>query len=208
MKHDYSKKLNYVTLRLHIKRTKEIEEFIWKNSNYYRKLWNMYVNFIKTDSKNILNIQYKEIDEFAKYISHDVENYGQYYIDNNLTIGINWFVCNRFKAAIEMIRTKFYNTKILGEFHYKKLHPVKTSFTVENKMADKNAKKFSSKLTILDKRHIRFRLFKGNYINFQLMEDIYTDVDVSDDRRHIFYNSNLGYKFKLKILKQSHLCIN
>ena len=197
---EYSKNTVYRTFVFPIKRTKEIVNFVWRNSNHKRKIKNIFIEEFR--DRDPRSIRFGEIDELAKIIFHREEKDGEYYFENKLAKGISRYVASEIKSSIKTMISKHKNGDGFGKFRFKKLDRYRCTFMVENKRVMNDEDSFSARFNITDKKSITYNLFRNESISFQLKEDIYTSVDRRSDGRHIYYNTNLGYKFRANDIKE------
>lgn len=185
-----------IRIRRSIQTDFNLREFIFKNSNYRRKVWNDFVEayFNSTKSTNIFNIY----DYKSKYYN-EVEKPNNIY--NEYCTGISEQVMKDFKCALKMIKSNH------GKLHFKKFNKFYCSFGVHTKSEIKSSSKLLntprlySRVHIIDDMHISFRENRDKTHYITLREPLFENI-LAVDNIYYFYDKNEHYYFSEEDIKE------
>ena len=194
----YKLKEKTIQVKIPIEVDDYLKEFIFKNINMYRHIKNDFIDYAN---------KYKE--EHGSYIGCNVLNFKTKYFEyeedigryEEYSVGLSEQVAKDVNTTIKMLRTNYKKSRDRGEeakegtLHFRKLDRFYGSFKVHNKPSiDKrhNTKRCCSRLNIVDKNHIIFRVRanmknrKAEYLNITLKEPLCDEIIYDNKDNHMF----------------------
>lgn len=194
----YSMNKSITTIKIPIKSSKENKEFVFKNSNYSRFVWNKFVELL--NGKSVLDINLKEIDEIKKSFYYGYEIVNDVY--STMVVGISEQIAKNMKYSLKAIKSVYYDTGKLGQFRFHSIDKYRCSFKVNNRPNQTSDTTFNSRLKILGNRKVAFRVRSGEFKEFELKEDLYNRIKTNKSHDNTYYNEKRGYKFKDSDIKE------
>ena len=173
-----------INIRIRIKEDEYLKQFIFKNINYRRKVWN---DFVEEANKHIgeyhMYYDFKPLDFKTKYFNEIEEPQNLY---EEYCLGISEQVSKDINRSIKMIRTK--NKKVFNKETVNKLGTLKFhkrdnycgSFKVHCKNMINRHGNYQSRLFIIDDKTLQFRV-RGwcydnrEYITINLYESLFKE---------------------------------
>ena len=197
--------MNKITINIciPIETTEYLKEFIFKNINYRRKVYNDFVEEANKFKGNY-NMYYGFDPWQFKKLYFKFEKDNDIYED--YCVGVSAQVSNDIKLAIKQIRdtnkqlldSKSHNKK-LGGLRFKCFDKYYGSFKVENKSYETTANNISNRIKVLDSNTLSFRIRDRSYINkekitIHLKESLYESVCKYKNRKYKYFTRS--YKIK------------
>lgn len=181
-----------ICIKRRIKVTDELKQYIFKNINYRRRVWNDFVEEYyrcKERGEEFLPLKYK-----TKYFNEiEIPNH----IYDEYCTGISEQVSKDFKTGLKV--RKHTN----GKMRFKKFNPFYGTFKVHSKPRYSSvfANVYYCRLQIADDMTVIFRDSKKSYIPIQLNERLFDDV-IAIDNEYVFSISKQNYYFRESNIKE------
>ena len=192
MKYKFITKPIVIKIPIHV--NDELREFIFKNSNYRRKVWNDFVEEYR---------RCKECDEkfnptqYSTKYYNEVEKLSGTYTE--YCIGIREQVSKDMKTALELCMQNH------GDLHFKKFDRFRCAFKVHTKPTDvklsSGITRFNSRVYIVDNNLLQFRVSEKKTLYIQLKEFLFQDT-ILDEKEPIFCNKKLHCDFRERDIKE------
>lgn len=188
-----------IAVKRKISITDELKDFIFKNINYRRKVYNDFVE----ESRKYDNIKdFNPLSYRTKYFN-EVEKPNNIY--DEYCVGISEQVANDIKNGKKSMKgnKRLYNSLL----RFKKYDPFKGAFKVHCKPTlletSKDMIKPFSRINIFDDETIDFRIRNGYKILINLEESLFDNVFFKDDKsKPLFYNKKQQYYFSRLDVKE------
>lgn len=190
-----------ISIKKRINITDELKEFIFKNINYRRAVYNDFVE----ESRN-----YESIFDFnpLKYKTsyfNDIEKPNNVY--DEYCVGISEQVAKDMKSSLKSIKS---NKHWKSKFSFKSFDRFRGSFMVNCKPDIKNTSsdgksgvnKLYSRISIVDDSLIFFRERCNSKIIISLKEPLFDDVFYTNNTYPFFYNKEKQYYFSEEDIKE------
>lgn len=181
-----------ITIKRRLNINTEIREFIIRNINYRRHVYN---DFVEESRKYENTLDFNAI-KFKTYYFNTIEKPQCKY--EKYCVGISEQVSKDIARGIKIMRIKkhFYS-----KLHFKKIDKYHGTFKVHLKPGfqevSKNNIKFYSRLKIKNNNKIKFRVRNGEWINLNLKESLFDTFE-----NELYYDENQQYYFTLDDVKE------
>lgn len=183
-------KTKVIRIKRAINVTKELRDFIYKNSNYRRKVWNDFVEEYKKNPNEFDPLKYK-----TKYFN-DIEKPNSIY--DEYCVGISEQVSKDMKLGLKIISLND------GNLHFKKFNKNLCSFKVHTKPSkyrtNGNFDIYFNRVHITNDI-ITFRVNAHKFLNFELREDLFYNVMEYNDK-YYYYDKRYHYYFSENDIKE------
>lgn len=195
MTQDYMIRDNTISIKIPIKVDDYLKEFIFKNINMRRQIWNDFVEaYYEEYVEDYHDSNFKPIAYLTKVykpMEMETRRYDEY------CVGLSEQVAKDINHA--MINNRIFNKKVrnkkiisnLSRLHFHKRDNYYGSFKVHCKY-DKKSPNSSRIKSIYDSTHIQFRVRGENqfhdkeYLDIELLELLYDDSFINDEGKTVY----------------------